>query len=274
MTTLVQARSERQIAAGLLLSLLARNLKTRYRGSAIGVFWTLLNPAVQLVIYSVVFSLIVRGIDLKPYPVFLLAGLLPWTAFSQGLSTASVSIIANAPLVKKVYFRLELLPVAEILTATVNLLISLGLVIVGLLVYRHGLDIQLVMLPVLVLLQLVFTVAVGVILAAVTCYFRDVEYLLNLFLMVFFYATPIIYPISIVKPHLDAAGKMVGHPALYAILAANPMSWLMGGYQDVIFWQRWPDPLQLLGFTVLTVVLCAGAVLVFRRLRPHLTEEL
>src|SRR4029077_15982866 len=102
LTTLVRARSERQVALGLLLTLLARNLRTRYRGSVLGVFWTLLNPAIQLVIYSVVFSLIVR-INIKPSPVFLLAGLLPWTMFSQGLSTSAVSILANAPLAKKVY---------------------------------------------------------------------------------------------------------------------------------------------------------------------------
>jgi lipopolysaccharide transport system permease protein len=261
LSTIARVRPESRIAIGLFRSLLARNIQTRYRGSVLGIFWTLLNPAVMMVIYTVVFSLIVR-IPIQPYALFLLAGLVPWIAFSQGLSTASVSILANAPLVKKVYFRLELLPLAEVTTAGVNLVISLALVLLGLVVYRRGVDLVWVALPFLALLQLVFAAALGVILSALTCYFRDLEYLLNLALVVGFYGTPIIYPQSLV-PH-----------RLLAVVQANPLSWLIESYQSVIFYRQWPEPLPLLGFVAITLAASVLAWLVFSTLRPHLPEEL
>jgi lipopolysaccharide transport system permease protein len=261
LSTVARARPESRIAAQLFRSLLSRNIKTRYRGSALGIFWTLLNPAVMMVIYTVVFSLIVR-IPIQPYALFLLAGLVPWIAFTQGLSTSAVSILASAPLVKKVYFRLELLPLAEVMTAGVSLVISFGLVLVGLLVYRRGVDVVWLALPLLVLLQLVFTGALGLILASLTCYFRDVEYLLNLSLLVLFYATPIIYPRSLV-PH-----------RLVPIVQINPLAWLAQAYQSVIFYRQWPELVPLLGFAAVTAGSTALAWLIFSALRPHLPEEL
>lgn len=266
LSTFSVARPQSRVVANLFLHLLSRSIRTRYRGSVLGIFWTLLNPAAMMLIYTVVFSTIVRVQVGGPYVVFLLAGLVPWIAFSQGLQTASVSVIANAPLVKKVYFRLELLPITEVVTAGVNLLISLGLVVVGVVVYRHGLDFPLIALPLLVALQLLFTVALGMILAAATCYFRDVEYLLNLTLIGLFYATPIIYPLSLVE-HSH-------HARLYQILAANPLSWLAGAYQDVLFHDTWPQPAALAGFIVVTAAAGLVAWLVFSKARPHLAEEL
>jgi ABC-2 type transport system permease protein len=215
----------------------------------------------MMVIYTVVFSVIVR-IPIQPYALFLLAGLVPWIAFSQGLSSASVSILANAPLVKKVYFRLELLSLAEVMTAGVNLVISLGLVLVGLIIYRRSLDMVWLALPFLVLLQLLFTGALGLILSALTCYFRDLEYLLNLALVVGFYGTPIIFPRSIVPAKL------------LPIVQANPLSWLTEAYQAVIFYRQWPDLLPLLGFAAITATAWVLAWLAFSALRPHLPEEL
>ena len=261
MSTVARARPESRIAVGLFRSLLSRNIKTRYRGSALGIFWTLLNPAVMMVIYTVVFSLIVR-IPIQPYALFLLAGLVPWTAFSQSLLTSSVSILGNAALVKKVYFRLELLPLAEVMTAGVNLLISLGLVLVGIAVYRQGVDLVWLALPVLVILQLLFTAGLGLVLSALTCYFRDVEYLVNLGLLVLFYGTPIIFPLSLVPRKLAP------------IVQANPMSWLVESYQAVLFYRQWPTPGPLLGFAAVTLITLGLAWLVFSRLRPHLPEEL
>jgi len=257
-----QVRREARVAANLFFNLLARNLKTRYRGSVLGVFWTLLNPALMLAIYTVVFSKIVR-INVQPYPVFLLAGLLPWTAFSQGISTATVSLLANAPIVKKVYFRLELLPIAEVATAAVNLLISLGLVIIGLLVYRGSLDLALISLPLLVAIQVIFTAGLGLALAAATSYFRDVEYLTGLALLVLFYASPIIYPANYPSSH-----------TLRTLLQLNPMTWLMTGYQDILFHRRWPDMVQLGKFALFTAIVCSLAWIIYRRVRPHLPEEL
>jgi ABC-type polysaccharide/polyol phosphate export permease len=187
---------------------------------------------------------------------------VPWIALSQGLSTASVSILANAPLVKKIYFRLELLSLAEVMTAGVNLVISLGLVLAGLVVYRREVDVVWLALPFLVLLQLLFTAALGLILSALTCYFRDLEYLLNLALVAGFYGTPIIFPKSLV-PH-----------KLAPVVQANPLSWLTEAYQSVIFYRQWPEPLPLLGFAAFTVAASVLAWLVFSALRPHLPEEL
>ena len=254
-------RTEVRVAANLFANLTARNIRIKYRGSILGVFWTLLNPLVMMAIYTVVFSLIVR-VAIHPYFLFLLAGLIPWTAFNQGLTLSAVSIVSNAPLVKKVYFRLELLPLSEVATAGINFGISLGLVVLGVLIYRRGLDITIVLLPLLVALQLLFMAGLGLALSALTCYFRDIEYILNLGLVAWFYGTPVIYPRSLVPARLQV------------FLDINPMSWLIGAYQDVIFYQRWPDPRRVLGFAVVTALVCAGSWLWFHRVRPDIPEEL
>src|SRR5205085_6177864 len=123
-------------------------LRTRYRGSVLGIFWSLLNPLLLMLVYTLVFSVIVR-INIKPYPIFLLAGLVPWNAFAQTLTTGTTSVTDNAGIVRKVYFQLEILPISTVLSTSVHLLISLALLAVLSVVFGVGLGWALFFLPLL-----------------------------------------------------------------------------------------------------------------------------
>src|SRR5260370_12436191 len=211
----------------LTTNLVARDLKTKYRGSVLGIFWSLLNPLLLMLVYTLVFSVIVR-VNIKPYPVFLLAGLVPWNAFSQTLVNATNSVTENAAIVRKVYFRLEILPLSAVLSSTVHLLISLGLLAVLAIVFGVGIGWSILFLPLLLLLQILFSFGLGCLLAAGQVYFRDVQYFLTVLITVWFFATPIVYSIDLV-------------PARFRVFfEANPMAWLVSSYQDIWVYKRPP----------------------------------
>lgn len=244
----------------LLSNLVGRDLKTRYRGSILGIFWSLLNPLLLMLIYTVVFSIIVR-VNIKPYPIFLLAGLVPWNAFSQTLTNATNSVTENAGIVRKVYFPLEILPISAVLSASVHLLISLGLLAVLAIVFQVGIGPSIVFLPALLLFQILFSTGLGCLLAAGQVYFRDVQYFLTVLITVWFFGTPIVYSIDLV-------------PARFrALFEANPMAWLISSYQDIWFYKRPPGVAHFLGFAVLAVLLAAAGLAVYERLSRRFAEE-
>jgi lipopolysaccharide transport system permease protein len=263
-TVPARTRSDRRDSLMAYLELLgnfvARDLKTKYRGSVLGIFWSLLNPLLLMLIYTVVFSVIVR-VNIKPYPIFLLAGLVPWNAFAQTLTSATTSVSQSANIVRKVHFPLEILPLSAVATASVQLLISLALLACLALVFGVGIGLSIVFLPVLVLLQLVFSLGLGSLLAAVQVYFRDVEYFLTVLLTVWFFGTPIVYSLDLV-------------PARYrTIFEANPMAWLISSYQDIWFYKRPPGWTPVVGFFLVAVFTAAIGLSTYRRLSRRFAEE-
>src|SRR6266567_4732214 len=163
----------------LLLLLVQKELKIKYKGAVLGFFWSLLNPILMMLVYSVVFSVISR-FPMPRYQVFLLAGLMPWNAFIIGVLSSTSTIISNAHLVSRVRFPLEFLPLTSVLANLVNLVPSLGVLIVLAAFFRQPMGWPLLSLPLLLLLQLVLTSGIALILSAVTVYFRDIEYLVQI----------------------------------------------------------------------------------------------
>jgi lipopolysaccharide transport system permease protein len=249
---------------GLIQSLVARDLKARYRGSALGFFWTFVNPLLLLLVYSFVFTTVmpnnVQGV--QPYALFMFCGILPWTWFSSSLSEASGSLIAGGNLIKKVLFPAEILPIVSVLANLVNYLLGL-LILIPCLIYYHRLHMSLNLLwfPVTIIVQLVFTTALALALAALTVHFRDIRDLLANVLMLWFFATPIIYPwfqdnVRRFKPLFDA----------------NPFTHLAISYQEILFYGpvghwKW---LLLLGAT--SVALFVAGFWLFDRLRDSFAE--
>jgi lipopolysaccharide transport system permease protein len=245
----------------LLLLLVQKDLKVKYKGTALGFVWSLLNPLLMMLVYTTVFSLITR-FPVKNYPIFLLSGLLPWNAFNLSLQAGSMSLITNANLVRRVHFPLEFLPLTSVLSGLVNLVMSFGILVVFVLAFRQPLGWPLLMLPVLVVLQLLFTSGVCLCLSALLVYFRDIEYLIGVGLTAFFFLTPVIYPLSAVS------NTKVGW-----ILSFNPMTWLITGYQAVWHGNEWPDPTFLVALAVASVVMLLFGRWVFRRLQGRFAEE-
>ena len=245
----------------LLVLLVQKELKVKYKGTALGFMWSLLNPLLMMAVYALVFSVIVR-FALPRYPIFLLSGLLPWTAFTSAITSATTAIVVNGHLIRKVKFPIEFLPLTSVLAALVNLVPSFAVLLVFALFYGQPLGPPLIALPVLLLLQAIFTVGIAFAVAALTVYFRDLEHLVSIALTVWFFATPIIYPLSLFE------GKRIG-----VLLQFNPMMWLMSGYQAIWHENRWPDAGLLLAFAAAAVAANVAGGLVFKRLSRRLAEE-
>jgi ABC-type polysaccharide/polyol phosphate export permease len=251
---------------GLIQSLVARELKARYRGSVLGFFWSFINPLLLLLVYSFVFAVVLPGThpkEIQPYALFLFCGLLPWTWFSSSLSEASNVLISGGNLIKKVLFPAEVLPIVTVLSNMVHFLFGLPILAIFLVYFRAQVALgDLAWFPVIVLVQFVLTTGFALALAALTVHFRDIKDILANLLTFWFFATPIIYPMT------EAPG--LGQ----TLLRLNPFTHLAVSYQEVLFYP-WPFAhrrgLLLLGAVALVVFL-AGYFL-FDRLRDSFAEE-
>ena len=256
------------------MELLRRDLKSRYKGSSLGAFWSLLNPLLYMLVYTVVFSHFMRfKVVGAPYPVYLLSGLLAWNFFSQAITFSAGSVLGNGSIVKKVRFPWVLLTLSAVLAAFVNYLISLALLVPLVIFFHVSLGLPLVVAPAIALTTFVFALGLGLLVASANVFFRDVEYLINIVLQVWFFMTPIIYQLSSV---LQAPGSdsFLGR-VLRATLYINPMTWVVSGFQDVFAFDRWPEhPLGLLYSAAMALVALAVGSWVFHKLRPRFAEEL
>lgn len=250
----------------LLRELVLRDLRARYTGSAFGFVWAFLNPVWQLVLFNLVFSIILRiplvGERITSFPAFLFAGLLPWMAFSEGVSRGVTAILDNAQLVKKMRFPSQVLVLAVVVSALLHA--AVALLLFGILQAARG-ELALLHLPWLVVGlagQLGLTVGVALLVAALQVYLRDVQHTLGLILSALFYVTPIVYPVGLVPE------------GLRPWLAANPLTTVVTLYRTFLISS---DPPSLAAVGVLAgsaaVVLGVGAV-VYRRLAAGFADEL
>jgi ABC-type polysaccharide/polyol phosphate export permease len=249
----------------LISSLVARELKARYRGSVLGFVWSFVNPLLLLLIYSFVFTSILKNTTagIQPYALFMFCGILPWTWFAASLSEAAGSLIAGGNLIKKVLFPAEVLPIVSVLTNMVHFFLGLPILILFLVIYQHPPDAwDLVWFPIAVIVQLVFTCALALFVSALAVHFRDVRDILANVLTLWFFATPIIYPMS-----LDTVQR---YKLLFDL---NPFTHLAVSYQEILFYYgpighwRW-----LLALGGLSVVLFLAGYWLFDRLRDSFAE--
>lgn len=228
----------------LVGALLVRQLKARYRGSVLGFVWTFLNPLLLMAVYALVFRFYMR-IAVPNYALFLLAGLLPWIWFSAALSEGTNSVLGGGALVTKSLFPAEILPVVVVLGHMVNFVLSLPLLIGAAWLYGIVPDPGLwLLLPVVVALQLAFTLGLVLALSALNVHYRDVQHILSNLLLLWFFLCPIVYPITQVPERLRPW------------MVLNPMGLLADVYQGLFVFMRGPEPV-----TLLVLALYAGAAL-------------
>lgn len=250
---------------GLIQSLVARELKARYRGSVLGFFWSFVNPLLLLSIYSFVFTNILPNMHpgTQPYEVFMFCGLLPWTWFSASLLEGSGSLISGGNLIKKVLFPAEILPIVTVLSNMVHFFLGL-IILAGFMIWRrHFPDWnELAWFPVIVFVQLVFTTGLVLILSALTVHFRDLKDLLANLLTFWFFATPIIYSYQM--------ETVAGYQWLFNW---NPFFHLAVSYQEVLFFHGSFGHLRWLGaMGAASIVLFLVGYWVFDRLRDSFAE--
>ena len=213
----------------LLWFLVWRDISVRYKQTILGSAWAILQPLMLMTIFTVVFGRFAKfDSEGLPYPVFVFAGLIPWTMFSQGFPQAALSLINQQNLLTKVYFPRIFVPVAAALVFVVDMVFSLGIYAVILLYYRIAPSWTIIFLPVLILLTLIATLSVGLTLAALTVFYRDFKNIVPFLTQIFMYVTPVIYP-----------AKLITRPLYRWILSLNPMFGLVTAYRSAILGLEW-----------------------------------
>jgi lipopolysaccharide transport system permease protein len=239
----------------LLFFLIWRDITVRYKQTALGPAWAILQPLILMLIFTFVFGRFGK-LDPQqfpfPYPVFVFAGLIPWTLFSQGMAQSAMSLVGQFHLLTKVYFPRLFVPIATACVFVVDLVISLGIYAFVLLYYRIAPSWTFVFVPLLVVLTLIATLGIGIMLSALTIFYRDFKHIVPFLTMIFMFVTPVIYPASVFRPRLQL------------ILALNPMFGIVTAYRSAILGLPWE--LSTLAISTLSaLVTFTVAVFYFRR---------
>lgn len=252
----------------LLPPLVVRDLKERHAGSALGVFWTFFQPLLIIMLYWVVFAKIIRiripsDTGDLPYLPFLLSGLLPWFAISEGLLRGASSIVDKAYIIKKVVFPPELLTITAVVSSFLYHSVGMLIFLVVYFAYTGAIGVmQIVLLPVFFALQLVLTIGLAMALASLAVYLRDVIQMLTVLIQAFFYMTTILYSISSVPE------------GLRGVVKANPFTALMESYHNIIFYGRLPEMGHVIYLLVATFVSLAVGRFLFKRLKGGFADVL
>ena len=212
----------------LLIGMTRKELKVKYKNSILGFFWTMLNPALYIVIFWLVFTRFIPN-GIPEFVIFFASGLLVWNLFVNALNGATSSVVGNAGIVKKVYFPREILPLSSVGASIVHYLLQVCVLIVMLVVFQHNIDWSVIwLLPLSLVTLIIFVASLGILLSAVNVYARDMQHLLELILLAWFWITPVVY----FSRKLPTEG-FVG--IIGSIIRANPMSAVILPFQRVIY---------------------------------------
>jgi lipopolysaccharide transport system permease protein len=225
-----------------------RTIRARYQQSVLGGLWIIIQPLMMVILFSAIFTYFVP-IDTGtiPYPVFSYVGLIPWTLFANSLYDMSDSLVSNMGLVTKIYFPREILPLAALLARLLDFAVALTLLVLLMVWFRVPLfPPGWLFLPMILAIQLTFIVGAGLLLAAANVFYRDVRSALALVMQLLFYASPIIYPVSVVPEHL--------RPFYFL----NPMAGVLEAYRSVLLYQSLPGPYLYISALMAVVVFIFG----------------
>lgn len=234
----------------LLYELVARDVKIKYRKSVLGVLWTLLNPLLMMVILSIVFSNLFR-FDVENYPLYLLSGQILFNFYNESTSGAMTAILGNAALIKKVYIPKYLFVLSRIASSSINILSSFCALILVMLFTRQELHYSMFLVVIPIIYLIVFSLGVGLILAAITVKFRDVMHLYTVFLTALMYLTPVIYPIDMLPGWVRV------------IVSLNPLTGILDIFRNVTIYNTIPSLGEFLGPLVIVCITLALGLWVF-----------
>jgi lipopolysaccharide transport system permease protein len=246
----------------LLFSLVRRDLLLRYKQTIMGFGWSVLMPVTYMVIFSLIFTRVVHLKTDVPYPIYVYAGLLPWNFFASSLRFSVSALTANSTLVTKVYFPRELLPFATILVSLVDFGVG-AIVLAGMMVWYHiPIGWPILLLPVVVLVQVIFTAGVTLLLSMGNLYYRDVKYLVEILITLWMFATSVVYPV-------DRVGGL-----LASVLALNPMTPIIDAYRAILLHGKPPAPGPAAWAVGVSIVLLAASWVAFHRAEFEFAERI
>jgi lipopolysaccharide transport system permease protein len=253
---------------GFVAGSVKREFQSKYRNSLLGAAWTVLNPLAMIVVYTVIFSQVMKaklpGVDTTfAYSIYLVAGMLTWGLFAEIVGRAQNIFIEHANLMKKLSFPRMTLPLIVVLSASLNFAIVFGLFLLFLLISGNWPGLALLgVLPVL-LIQIAFAIGLGVSLGVLNVFFRDVGQFFTVALTFWFWLTPIVYPATVLP-----------EPVRGALLGWNPMAPLIAAYQGIFVTGHWPDWSSLLMPALVAGVLCLLGLRLFRKRAGEMVDEL
>ena len=244
----------------MIASLVRKDLRGKYKGSVLGFLWTFINPLLQLVVYTLVFSVIMRS-NIEQYYLFLFVALIPWIFFANCLTNGSKCVLDEKDMIKKIYFPRAVLPISSVLSGFINMLLSFIVVIIVVLCSGRGINpIALIGLPVVMGVQIVVCLGFSLLVSGITVYFRDLEYVLGIIAMAWQYATPVMYDVSIVPDRLRF------------VFEINPMSAIIECYRNILYYKTLPDFMSLIYPLIFGVAMVIFGGFVFNKLQKRFAE--
>ena len=244
-----------------LKSNVKKDVRGKYKGSFLGILWSFINPLLSVVVYAIVFHYIMR-FQIDHYLIYLISGIIPWTFFTAALNAGMNSILFNADIIKKVYFPRIILPISSVTSCLVNFLISCIIIVIFALFSGVGISIYLLWFPFIVIIQYLFTLGVVFIVSALQIYVRDIEHIINFFVSMLFYVTPILYTYDYVPDNFKF------------ILKINPLAYIIEAYHSIFYYKRMPD-IGNLGIVFLgSVSIFFIGYYIFNKLQKGFAEEI
>ena len=245
----------------LLKTSVKKEVRSKYKNSFLGVVWSFLNPLLQIMVYAIIFSLILKNKQ-EHYAVFLCAGIIPWTFFSIAINKSAFTIIENGNIIKKVYFPREIIPISVVVAESINFLIStiiiLGFVIIG----GIGITNYLLFYPIILIAQYLVITAISFVVSSICVYFRDLQHFIGIILQLLFYATPIVY-------------SQESIPFEYQwILKLNPMTYIINAYRDIFYYQKSIEVIPIIMLIFIGIAACFVGYKIFNKLQRGFAEQL
>ncbi len=245
----------------MVYNLVKKDLRGRYKGSVLGFLWTFINPLLQLAVYTMVFSTIMR-VNVDKFYMYLFIALIPWIFFTTSVLSGTISIIQNKDLIKKIYFPRIIIPISTVLATFMNMIFSMAVVILALFISGIGISYYILLLPVIMILEFFLVLGMVFLFSSLNVFFRDIEYILSIIMMIWFYMTPIVYTVEMI-------------PEKYKTLFyLNPMTNIVIFYRDILFYKRMPSFGFMGGVFLYSLTMIVIGFFVFQKLQKNFVEEL
>lgn len=246
----------------MIFSLVHRDLKGRYKNSFLGFAWTFVNPLLQLLVYTLVFSVIMRS-GIKDYYLFLFVALIPWIFFSTCVGGGCNCILEQADMVKKIYFPREVIPLSYVISQFVNMALCFLVVFAVLLISGKGLSLTaMIFLPYVMIVEFILSLGMALLFSSITVYARDISNILAIITMAWQFLTPVMYSSDQVPQEVRWVFYM------------NPMTSVIEAYRDILYYKRVPELSTLLSAIILGVIFLIAGEIIFGRNQKHFAENL
>ncbi len=244
----------------LLKTNVKKEIRGKYKGSVLGVLWSFLNPLLMVAVYAIVFPYLMRSTQ-EHYLIFLITGIIPWIFFTTVVTSGCNCVWINGGIIKKVYFPREILPLSVVLSALVNFLISCIIILIFVIFGGIGVSVQILWLPVIAIIQSALSLGLLFILSAINVYVRDIEYIVQFIMNLLFYATPIVYNITMIPERFRW------------ILYLNPMAHFLDAYRAIFYSKTMPDLKSLGIIGIISFLVLIIGYKIFKKLEKGFAEE-